>query len=674
MAEPTLLESALRFQLDQIRARGLFNNGPTENGYVDEFGRTVPSIQKVLAGISQDAVAAVEAATDEAEQLAAAAEASAGAAQIAAVQTQAAVTAARAQAENATTSAAAALAASRTYGSEPIGRAASTDGQYFLERVSNLEFAVWRRDSAAASTRFLPNLMLADGRTLKMLPPESGAVFAILGYDANGITLRALEVLWADGARGITNLQLGETGLTFVGGVRIQILDRPGYLSTEETNDGGILRGVTTSGIAIGTFTDPAAVTTPVELGDLLVYTMYGQSNGESNSQTAPLPGTRPGKAVMFNAGPRPQDQLLDRAGAYDTIVTGSLVPFKEQMSGTFGETCLGGWLTKRYTRFPSLPPATTPRYLGYCPARSGQNISSLSKGSSSGLYDRAVYGWNRAKALAAGGNFGLLMMGMFQGEADQSASQTTAAYMTRGITLRNDFTADARTILGNPAFQLPMVWVQVASHTNYPDVMGNPKIAVAHLRLAREQANHYLATPAYIFPYVDGLHLNSSGQRWLGGYMELAAKTIEAGQPWKHLDVDVANVTRVGAVITLPILNAVGNLVLDMVQVSDPGHAGFVALAPDRTTVLPISSVVASGTDVTATLTITLASDPGGSVVVRAGWGAYSPTAANIAGPTTGPRLNVRDSLGDTEAIAVAGEFKRLDKWLPIQDEIVTT
>lgn len=83
-----------------------------------------------------------------------------GLAQAAAVQTQAALTATVAQAEIAAMSSVTAQAASRSYDTEPIGRAATTDGQYFLKRVSNIEYELWRRDSSAASTRFLPNIIL----------------------------------------------------------------------------------------------------------------------------------------------------------------------------------------------------------------------------------------------------------------------------------------------------------------------------------------------------------------------------------------------------------------------------------------------------------------------------------------------------------------------------------
>ena len=69
--DPTLRESAADFREDQQRARGLFNNGPEEDGYVDESGRTVPSIQKLLKGIRDAAAAATADAEARAEQAAA---------------------------------------------------------------------------------------------------------------------------------------------------------------------------------------------------------------------------------------------------------------------------------------------------------------------------------------------------------------------------------------------------------------------------------------------------------------------------------------------------------------------------------------------------------------------------------------------------------------------------
>lgn len=75
--DPTLRESAADFREDQQRARGLFNNGPDEDGYVDESGRTVPSIQKLLKGIRDAAAAATANAEAQAEQAAAEAASSA---------------------------------------------------------------------------------------------------------------------------------------------------------------------------------------------------------------------------------------------------------------------------------------------------------------------------------------------------------------------------------------------------------------------------------------------------------------------------------------------------------------------------------------------------------------------------------------------------------------------
>lgn len=75
MSDPTLQESAEQFQRDQQRARGLLNHGPEEDGYIDELGRVVPSFQKVIAQIQQDAETAVgdagadaRAAAEEAER------------------------------------------------------------------------------------------------------------------------------------------------------------------------------------------------------------------------------------------------------------------------------------------------------------------------------------------------------------------------------------------------------------------------------------------------------------------------------------------------------------------------------------------------------------------------------------------------------------------------------
>jgi hypothetical protein len=119
--------------------------------------------------------------------------------------------------------------------------------------------------------------------------------------------------------------------------------------------------------------------------------------------------------------------------------------------------------------------------------------------------------------------------------------------------------------------------------------------------------------------------------------YAKAYRKVILEGKPWEP--VRPISVNRAGAVITVKFTVPAPPLVLDDKLVSDPGDNGFEFMQ-DGAVVPSISKVAITAPD---TVAITLADVPTGANQ-RIQY-AFTGTVGAHAGPTTGPRGNLRDS-----------------------------
>ena len=154
------------------------------------------------------------------------------------------------------------------------------------------------------------------------------------------------------------------------------------------------------------------------------------------------------------------------------------------------------------------------------------------------------------------------------------------------------------------------------------------------------------LVCPKYFLTHdADEVHLDNGAQyAWLAEYYAKAFfQHVVQGSQWYPLYP--TSIVRVGATITVSFAGRVGNLVLDTTAVSDPGNYGF-EWSQTGGTARTISSVALGGSN--TQVIITLSGDPGSPSAQRLRY-AYTGTAGNSAGPTTGPRGCLRDS--DTAA-----------------------
>lgn len=216
------------------------------------------------------------------------------------------------------------------------------------------------------------------------------------------------------------------------------------------------------------------------------------------------------------------------------------------------------------------------------------------------------------------------------------------------GLSMRQwqaDYQAEIQRVTG-VTDPIPMFHSQISEWTC--PIMGSNATAVSpYALLAEAEANPtktILVCPRYMLPHAvvgadfPGLHLSNEGNRWLGEYYAKAYKKVVVdGQTWTPLKP--RSITRDGAVITAVFDVPVPPLVLDTTLVSNPGNYGF-EFTDDSGSPPTIMQVQVTGPD---TVTITLSRVPtGGNQRLRY---AYTGVPGNPAGPTTGPRGNLRDS-----------------------------
>jgi|GEM_PF-2144998 len=204
----------------------------------------------------------------------------------------------------------------------------------------------------------------------------------------------------------------------------------------------------------------------------------------------------------------------------------------------------------------------------------------------------------------------------------------------------QQDYEADIRKLSGLPV-RVPMFHTQISAWTAGG---GGPHALSPYKVLAEAEAHPdrtILVGPKYFLPYALplGQHLNNYGYRWLGAYYgKVYKRVVIDGQPWSPLCP--IRITRSGAVITAKFHVPVPPLVLDTINVSDPGNYGFEYYddSPQPPTITNVELLPDQDA-----VRITLSAEPTGSNQ-RLRY-AYTGIPGQPGGPFTGPRGNLRDS-----------------------------
>lgn len=385
-----------------------------------------------------------------------------------------------------------------------------------------------------------------------------------------------------------------------------------------------VIFGVTRTGEVMYVDQGSPAVTTPTinSFQELNHIFSYGQSLSIGFASEGPISTTQ-----RFNA-------LMSSSGMFDTTFP-SLAPMVQSVD----ETPVQGMADAIAERIIAEQRVSSPAdidftVLGSAPGVSGVSVAYLSKGAGTGAYERVTSSCTNAKAAAAAINktYGVFSVTWTQGEEDMVEGTDPAVYTTAVKKLFSDLNTDlsAITLQTQP---FPVVMYQVASWKRCG--APTPAIGLAQDAMCTNSSLLFLACPAYFFEYTDGLHLTGVSYKWMGAYYGRALKRILLdGFAWAPLRCTeaVAAGTSIIAKFNVP----TAPLVLDTVNVSDPGNYGFNVVNSSGTDISISSVDVISENRVKIQ---TSAPIPTGCFL-RYGWNGTETT-----GRTTGPRGCLRDS-----------------------------
>lgn len=366
---------------------------------------------------------------------------------------------------------------------------------------------------------------------------------------------------------------------------------------------------------------------------------IHGQSNSVGSVRSSTINGTAPapGKALMFSTGIRVfgarhtgtfENTFLNRLGldpfadAAEALVAGG---------SPAGET---GWARMAASLTEPGAVYENDAVLVSAHGIDGRAIALLDKGTVP--YNNLLAGVQKAYIVSRllGKDYLVPAVVWVQGEGDASTGTSGAAYKAALVQLQADLDADIKAITGQ-ADDVVLMIDQLSAWTAVAGGGATSPIPQAQLDAALENPTKIVCVgPKYSLTYSDGLHYDAESTADWG---ERVARAVVAGTSWKPLYP--ASASRVGAVVTASFDVPEGSLSLDTTLVSNPGNYGIEFEQTGGNSVTISSVAVASA----STLEITLSDTPTGTdQKVKFG---VTGTASSPAGPTTGPRTNIRDS-----------------------------
>jgi hypothetical protein len=251
----------------------------------------------------------------------------------------------------------------------------------------------------------------------------------------------------------------------------------------------------------------------------------------------------------------------------------------------------------------------------------------------------QAKAGFDLAKA--AGKSLVVRAVTTVHGETDHV--QANPNYQANIAQWQAAYETDVKAITGQTE-PIPMLHTQMHRWTKLPLAEGGAISDVSRIPLDQlavhiaSGGKTVLVGPKYHLPYApDGVHLTNEGYRHMGeDYAKAYRQIVLRGKKWEPLRP--ISVKRDGATITVQFLVPAPPLKIDDELVTNPADYGFELSGDDE---MPnITSVDVTAAD---TVTIKLAAAPtGANKRLRY---AFTGTPKANAGPTTGPRGNLRDS-----------------------------
>lgn len=255
---------------------------------------------------------------------------------------------------------------------------------------------------------------------------------------------------------------------------------------------------------------------------------------------------------------------------------------------------------------------------------------------------------WMERQMEAAGVRGGRLGAVHFKGhEADDAAATTRAQITANLVTLRDAINAKANACTrarGNSA----LVFITQNSNWTKAVPRAAAKAALAEYDAARnDPAGFKIAGPSYQYAYdTAGIHMTGASYRAMGATAGKARFYNAAWQPlWPRLS---SPVERAANVITVYLYTPVPPLVVDTTNVTGVSATtrGFEYTCGSSPPAISGVDCSAACIGTTCSCAITLATTPGAPCLTddKVSY-AITGTSGNNAGPTSGPRGNIRDS-----------------------------
>jgi len=374
----------------------------------------------------------------------------------------------------------------------------------------------------------------------------------------------------------------------------------------------------------------------PVDLNHVL---STGQSLSVGVAGSPPLSTVQPFSNVMFGSGVMSETSGLDRFVPLvegDTVEDQGASKAVETMSSAMANLVTRIAQTEVFVDRPEDQRAHD--VLVSVHGVSGARYAQIKKGTAAYAQGMAQVAAARDLAKAAGKSYVVRAITTVHGETDHVMG--TASYEANLLEWQADYEADIATATGQPR-PIPLLETQMSSWT----VLGSTTSTIPAAQLAAHVASAgkvVLVGPKYHLAYApDGLHLSNVGYRHMGeDYAKVYRRIVFEGKRWEP--VRPRSISRTGASVTMMFHVPSPPLVIDTKLVSDPGNRGFEYV--DGTGSPP--SIVNVEVTAPETVVVTLSAPP--KVANGRIRYAYRGGKVNVsAGPTTGPRGNLRDSDG---------------------------
>lgn len=447
---------------------------------------------------------------------------------------------------------------------------------------------------------------------------------------------------------GVQILKIDQNGRLIVNNLQINASRNTDAYSVLDES-GNIAFGIDSSGKAIK---DKEAFGIQA---DITHFIMYGQSLSLGGLATPAISTTnRFNNTLMFSTGAVTWE---GKATEGEMVKYASLIPLVE---GT-QETPASGFAEQfvELITAENAIPTTDYAVLMSCPGSSNTTLANLSKGTDNytHLLKDIQYGLLRAIEQNKTYDVGAILFN--QGEADATNS---VAYKTLLQKMQKDLSDDISIILGRKK-NVRIIIYQTASFNAYnTGMVGKPIVAYEQYDISHASKYITMSQAMYDKNYgPDNVHLTASSSKANGAYHAITAKRITVDANTNYNSISLQNVLKSGNTIELHFFAPKLPLVLDTINVTNPGNYGFRVFSASGTEKTILSVILIRGNTIKITLNSTVVA---GDYVTYAANGTYP-----NSGPINGTRGNLRDS---TSLVFVGLSNKVMYNWCPIFKTII--